>query len=351
MSLGKRIIVAVGDGVVQSEAIHVAAATGMEILSCSSASEVADKIRDAECALLDTSFFAHLRAMYPGLTSGGAAGCCRVYVVTSNYEVTREDTSQIGMVYALPAQAPELLRTMGKPQWGGHAKGITLAITGASGGIGVSSFAVAVAKCATPTTLIDAVPDSGGLDLLMGMETHPGIRWQDIDLEQGSVDGEALREALPQHRSGTAVLTMQRTQLADPWRLTSRKVEGALAALGNCPGMSVVDMPRTGEIADAVLAAADAVVLVVPQQVRGVAAAVGLAARWSEHKKPLFVVARAVGYSGLTVEDLEQILNVKVTAQISTVPRLARRAETEGLGEKIPRKLAAAALKVLENIE
>lgn len=351
MSVGKKIIVSVADGVVQSEAIHIAAATGMEILSCASVSEVVDKLREADTAVLDTSMFEELQSLYPHVTSGGSAGRCRIYAVTSNYEVLREDPAQAGSVYALPAQATELLRAMGKPQWGTHRNGITLAVTGASGGVGVSSFAVALAKCATPATLIDAVPDSGGLDLLMGMENSPGIRWQDIDLEQGKVDGEALRNALPQHRCGTALLTTQRTRVADPWCLNPRKVEGAVAALGSAAGMSVIDMPRSGEIADTVLAAADAVVLVVPQQVRGVGAAVGCMARWAEYKKPLLVVVRAIGYSGLTVEDVEHILEVKVTAQIPSLPRLAQRIETEGLGEKIPRKLATAALKVLESIE
>ncbi len=351
MSLGKKIIVAVGDGVVQSEAIHVAAATGMEILSCSSAPEVTDRIREAQIALLDTSTFVEVQSVYPALTSGGSAGGCRVYAVTSNYEVTREGTAQVGTSYALPAQATELLRDMGKPQWSGRTGGITIAVTGASGGIGVSSLAVALATRATPATLIDAVPDSGGLDLLMGMESTPGIRWQDIDLEQGKVDGEALRAALPQHRCGTALLTTQRTQCADPWHLSSRTVEGAIAALGVSPGMTVVDTSRSGQITDVVLAASDAVVVVVPQQVRGVAAAAGCLARWRGYKKPLLVVARSIGYSGLTLEDLEKVLKVEVTAHIPVLPRLARRAETEGLGDRIPKQLSRAALKVLESIE
>ena len=76
------------------------------------------------------------------------------------------------------------------------------------GGAGASVFATALARThrRREAILIDADPWSGGIDLVLGIEADPGLRWPDLTLQGGRLNYTALREALPRHR-GISVLS------------------------------------------------------------------------------------------------------------------------------------------------
>src|SRR4051812_31742331 len=62
------------------------------------------------------------------------------------------------------------------------ARGVTVALVGGRGGAGTSTLACALAhraSRASPTLLVDTDPVGGGLDLVLGAEGHPGLRWPD----------------------------------------------------------------------------------------------------------------------------------------------------------------------------
>src|SRR6478672_5496568 len=74
-------------------------------------------------------------------------------------------------------------------------------VIGASGGVGSSTLAVALALRATPAvgavTCVDLVLQAGGLDVTACVEHLPGLRWPDLAGARGRLDGADLMEALP----------------------------------------------------------------------------------------------------------------------------------------------------------
>lgn len=77
--------------------------------------------------------------------------------------------------------------------------GFVIAVSGAVGGIGTSTFAYALALQARPdVVLIDARSDGTPLDLLIGAETEPGTRWHQIHVSRTDLDADMVLSALPE---------------------------------------------------------------------------------------------------------------------------------------------------------
>lgn len=73
-----------------------------------------------------------------------------------------------------------------------------VAVTGASGGLGASTLAGAVAGCAgAALTLVDGDVRAGGIDVTVGAEHEPGLRWPDLARHEGPVVADQLRDRLP----------------------------------------------------------------------------------------------------------------------------------------------------------
>jgi secretion/DNA translocation related CpaE-like protein len=106
-------------------------------------------------------------------------------------------------VLRLPEQEGELVRELAEAAESardGGIRGQVVAVIGGCGGAGASLFAVALAQAATDALLVDLDPWGGGIDLLVGGETTPGLRWPDLALQSGRLNWSAVREALPRHR-------------------------------------------------------------------------------------------------------------------------------------------------------
>jgi secretion/DNA translocation related CpaE-like protein len=131
---------------------------------------------------------------------------------------------------------------------------------------------VALALTAAPrcdVVLVDADGLGGGLDLLVGAETAPGLRWPDLTGVRGRVDGAAVAGALPVV-GGVRVLTAAR----DPGGPVPGEALGAVVEGLRAAGRAVVvDLSRGAEGGDAVLAEADLAVLLVPARLRAACAA------------------------------------------------------------------------------
>ena len=74
-------------------------------------------------------------------------------------------------------------------------------VIGASGGVGTSTLAVALALRAAPAvgavTCVDLVLHGGGVDVTACVEHLPGLRWADLAGARGRLDGADLLAALP----------------------------------------------------------------------------------------------------------------------------------------------------------
>lgn len=99
-------------------------------------------------------------------------------------------------------------------------------------------LAVALAQAAAAALLVDLDPWGGGLDLLVGGENTPGLRWPDLALQGGRLTWSAVREALPRHR-GVSLLSGTRRG----WEPDAGPVHAVVDA-GKRGGVTVVcDLP------------------------------------------------------------------------------------------------------------
>jgi hypothetical protein len=116
-------------------------------------------------------------------------------------------------------------------------------LVGASGGLGTSSFAVALAARAGGalgvTVCVDAAGDtgapSGGLDVTACLEHLPGLRWGDLADLQGTVDGAAVLRGLP----GEGALRVLAARGRAPREGLVRDVVAALSAV---TALTVLDL-------------------------------------------------------------------------------------------------------------
>lgn len=249
-------------------------------------------------------------------------------------------------VLKLPEREGELIRELaeaGEAARDDGPRGPVVAVVGGCGGAGASSFAAAVAQVAGDALLVDLDPWGGGIDLLVGGEGAPGLRWPDLALEGGRLNWSAVRDALPRHR-GVSVLSGTRRG----YELGGVPVESVVDA-GRRGGVVVVcDLPRRlTDATQAALDAADLVAVVSRADVRACAATAAMAPVLAASNPNLGLVVRGPSPGGLRAAEVADITGLPLLASIRAQPQLARHLERGGLrlGRRCP--LATAARRVL----
>lgn len=262
---------------------------------------------------------------------------------------TWEAAVTVGAQYicALPRQEGEFVRHLSdiaESARGGDRQGWVVAVTSARGGAGASVFATALAHTASEALLVDLDPWGGGIDLLLGGESAPGLRWPDLTLQGGRLTWSAVRDALP-HTRGVSVLSGTRRS----HELSAGPVEAVLEA-GRRGGAAVIcDMPRRmSDIEIAALDCADLVVAITTCDVRGVAAASALAPVLRAVNPNVGLVVRGPSPGGLRATEVAEVAALPLLAAMRPEPMLAERLEQGGLRLRRRSPLAAAARQVLE---
>ncbi|CUR60569.1 Septum site determining protein [metagenome] len=239
------------------------------------------------------------------------------------------------------AQVIEALSDLGE-----RAPALTVGVVAGSGGAGASTFACALAQLAAvagPTVLIDLDPWGAGLDRLLGCESDPGARWQDLGHTEGRLGARALREALP-GRGGLGVLTWAPDETVS---LPSVGAREAFAAAQRGHRTMVIDLPRLQDpIVEDVVARCDHLFVVVHASLTGVAAAGRVCGRWGRAGATSLVVRRP----GLGVAEVSEVLGLPVSAELGTQRGLAEAVDL-GVGPIRSRRgplarAATAALRV-----
>ncbi len=127
----------------------------------------------------------------------------------------------------------------------GSEAGVGVLLVGASGGVGASTLAVAtgLAGCAAGlrAVLVDLQPGGPGLDVVLGVEHRPGLRWSDLAGVSGPVDGEGLLARLPAYEA-LPVLAHDRER---PFAPEAGQVCDVLTGLRSTVDLLVLDACRS----------------------------------------------------------------------------------------------------------
>ncbi|RSN70158.1 septum site-determining protein Ssd [Actinomadura sp. WAC 06369] len=184
-------------------------------------------------------------------------------------------------------------------------------VVGARGGAGASvlaaTLAVTAAGTGLRTLLADADPLGGGIDLLLGLEEHEGVRWPDLAERRGRLGTAALRDTLP----GDGDLSVLSWRRGEPVPLTGEATASLLEAAVRGFDLVVADVPRyPGDLGRAALRAADTAYLLVPAEVRATVAADGLAAALRRETADLRLVVQGPSPGGLTADGVARALDL-----------------------------------------
>lgn len=252
-------------------------------------------------------------------------------------------------VMGLPADESLLVSLLASEPTTASAPGAgVVTVIGGCGGAGASLFASAlglVGSRSHRTLLVDADAIGGGLDLVLGWEEEPGLRWADlVVVDGGRVESDSLHHALPS-RDGLTVLSAGRGETS----VGSDLAVSVVVESGRRGGDLVIcDAPRgAGEAREACVDAADLVVLVVPARVRAAAASMRTAAAVSAGNANVGVVVRGPSPTGLTAADVADMVSLPLLAACRAEPRVESMVDGHGLVLRRRSPLARAAGTVL----
>lgn len=240
------------------------------------------------------------------------------------------------------------------------APGRLVAVVGGRGGAGASTVAAALAVAGAVgagvgagaggrgssvdaprgragVMLVDLDPLGGGLDLVLGAEEAPGLRWPDLAGARGRTQPSELRSALPVV-DGVTLLSWHRGPAVV---LSVEAVRSVLDAARAAHGLVVLDVPRSwsSEPVRKVLSDADVALLVVPAEVRAVAAAAQVGAALAEVVRDIHLLVRGPSPAGLTGELVAARLGLPLAGFVAAEPGLAtdlERGEPPGRSGKGP---------------
>ena len=196
----------------------------------------------------------------------------------------------------------------------GPQRGTVVVVHAAGGGLGATTTAAGLAwrahTTATRTLLADLDPYGGGLDLVLGIESEPGWRWPHLAEVSGGISD--LADRLPRCE-GLPVLSAGRERPTRP--PTPAAVADVLASARSAHALVVADLGRglDAETEAAVRHHASAVLLLVRDDVRGVAAAAGLLAQDPATSWQV-VLRRGPGAEGLPADVVADTLGRAVVA-------------------------------------
>ncbi|MGW5364862.1 septum site-determining protein Ssd [Actinopolymorpha pittospori] len=226
-------------------------------------------------------------------------------------------------VLQLPEAEQALVHRIADAVEGAGREAITVCVLGGRGGAGASTLAAALAVTAARqgrgSLLVDGDPLGGGIELVLGGEDCVGMRWPELVATEGRVSAGALRSALPRVEE-LVVLSWDRGDLLTIPRAAMRAVLGAAGRGGD---LVVVDLPRhVDEATEEALALCTTALLVVPAEVRAVAAASRVRSAVTAIASDLRVVVRGPSPAGLDGRVVSAALELPLAGELDPEPRL-----------------------------
>lgn len=210
----------------------------------------------------------------------------------------------------------------------GGCSGTVLGVLGAVGGVGASTLACWLAAhtagAGWTTALVDADPDACGLDLLLGLELQPALRWPELVGSQGALSAERLWEVLPglEQHPQLRWLSWGRSPAPAP----EVPLGPVLRALRRVCEVTVVDLGRAAERSFGLVQHCDLMLTALPRTVRGVLSAERVAA--SVTGVPVEFVLCGAAVSDLDVRTAGELLEAAPLGPVRFDPRVPEAAET-----------------------
>lgn len=254
------------------------------------------------------------------------------------------------VLLALPGDEHELVRRLRDVAEGPSRQGLVVGVVGACGGAGASTLAIGLALSASAqgerVLAVDADPMGGGLDLILGAEDLPGVRWPDLLRTSGRLSAATLDYALP-HMHGVAVLAHAR---GAPTHGEPVPPEACVALLETAvrgydlvvvdigrsvlAGPSSLSEPESAAVRerDVLLERIQTLMLVMPNRITAVAAGMNLMHRLSTAGPRLNLVVRQRA-GGLSAGDIGEALGRQpsvVMADQTAVASAGERGEFTG---------------------
>lgn len=249
-------------------------------------------------------------------------------------------------LFVLPAQEAELVRQLSEAAEMGRVaphRGRVIAVTAGRGGGGASVFAAALAHTAGESLLVDLDPCGGGIDLLVGLESAPGLRWPELSAASGRLSWTAVREVLPRRRD-VSTLSCSRSH----HEIEADAAVSVIEAARRGGATVVCDLPRgITSAALCALESADLVAVVTSCDVRGAAAATSVAGVIRAVNSNVGLVVRGPSPGGLRAMEVVDVAAVPLLAAMRPEPMLDQQLEQRGLRLSRRSPLAAAARQVL----
>jgi secretion/DNA translocation related CpaE-like protein len=219
----------------------------------------------------------------------------------------------------------DILACLGTP----HRRHATVVgFIGGRGGAGATCLAVAIAlaglRRGLRTVLVDADPLGGGIDLALGAENLPGMRWPDVVKAAERTPHRLLADALPSVDELT-VLSWNRSGAS----LIHPNAMSALLTSARCGSeLIAVDLPRSVDAATAsALEMCSMVLLVVPAEVRAAAAAMRVREAAQAHCPDVRVVVRVPGPGGLGARAVAEVVGAPLYGVLRSENGLAQALE------------------------
>lgn len=199
-----------------------------------------------------------------------------------------------------------------------------ISVVGTAGGVGASVLAAALATRAShkgaAVVAVDARPFGGGLDVVLGVDEEPGLRWRHLMDVVGEVDGAEVFGRIPlAGRCG--VVSFDRDAPVVPPR---EALEGIVAGLSRVSDIVVIDAPRAGELWEEEVAdLSDDVVALTGTSIPAVAAAGAAVPHLDAVYDGLWLACRVDRRNTDLPETLSTLLDVPLVGAIATDPKVS----------------------------